>query len=548
MQQGWTGHTLAGRYLIDDLVGHGGMSSVYRATDSNLKRMVAVKLIHQHLTGDGDFLRRFETEAEAIAQLRHSNIIQVFDFSQHEGQYYMVMEFVAGESLQQRLRRLNESGRKLSTDEIVKIAAGVCDGVEYAHKRGMIHRDIKPANIMLSVQGDAILTDFGLAKIAGTTQHTAAGAVMGTALYMSPEQIRGEQLDGRTDIYALGVTLFEMAGGRPPYTADSAMTVLMMHLNDPLPDIRELNPDVSPGLAAVIEKALAKDPNGRYASAAEMAAALRALSEEPAAAAASPPADEPPADATMIAGAGAGVAAGAGGAPPPAPPQDATAVHRAEPSSAAPGGGAAAPPPPIPPVAERSGEGAGGIPPWVFAVVGAAAVAVIVVVLLVAGVFSGGDDDGGGVVAGSPTGSPTAAATDGASPTDGGAAGTETDAPTAEPTVTDPPGPFARINNITLDGSTYVVDYELFGFTPVQPGMHTHFFFDTVPESEAGSPGSGPWILTYGDGSTPFTDYTTAERPEGATQMCALVAYENDPDHVDHSIEPGSGNCFPLPV
>ncbi|MFQ5473632.1 MAG: serine/threonine-protein kinase, partial [Dehalococcoidia bacterium] len=158
---------------------------------------MAVKLIHPHLTGDADFLRRFEAEAEAVAQLRHSNIIRVFDFSQEDGQYYMIMEFVPGESLQDRLKRLNASGRTLSSDEIVAIAGGVCDAVDYAHKRGMIHRDVKPANILLSVEGQAILTDFGLAKLAGGTQHTAAGAVMGTALYMSPEQIRGEQVDHR---------------------------------------------------------------------------------------------------------------------------------------------------------------------------------------------------------------------------------------------------------------------------------------------------------------------------------------------------------------
>lgn len=534
MQQGWSGQSLAGRYLIDDLVGQGGMSSVFRATDSNLKRTVAVKLIHPHLTGDADFLRRFETEAEAIAQLRHPNIIQVFDFSQHDGQYYMIMEFVAGESLQQRLRRLNDAGRKMSNDDIVKIAAGVCDGVEYAHRRGMVHRDIKPANIMLSVQGDAILTDFGLAKIAGTTQHTAAGAVMGTALYMSPEQIRGEQVDGRTDIYALGVTLFEMAGGRPPYTADSAMTVLMMHLNDPLPNVRELNPDVPAGLAAVIEKALAKDPGDRYATAAEMAGALRSLSGAPAGAT---PAAEPPADATIVAGAGA-AAAGATGTPPPSPPPEATAVHRPEPESAVPGSGATAPPPPLPPVADRAGEGSGGVPPWLFAVVGAAVVGVIVVVLLVAGVFGGGDDDGGIVAGGSPSGSPTATAADGTAPTDGATAA-PTDAPTAAPTITDPPSPFARINAIALDGDTYIVEYETFGYTETLPGMHVHFFFDTVPPEEAGIPFDGPWFV-WG-GPRPFDGYTVDDRPDGATEMCALVA------NTDHSIILDTGNCVSLP-
>ena len=527
MQQGWTGKTLADRYQIDDLVGHGGMSSVYKATDSNLKRVVAVKLIHQHLSADTDFVRRFETEAEAVAQLRHSNVIQVFDFSHDDGQYYMVMEFVAGESLQQRLKRLSDSGRRLSTAEAVQITAAVCDGVDYAHKRGMIHRDIKPANIMLSVQGDAILADFGLAKMAGATQHTAAGAVMGTALYMSPEQIRGEQVDGRTDIYALGVTLFEMLSGQPPYVADSAMTVLMMHLNDPLPNLRDLAPDIPPALIAVVEKALAKSPEERYSSAAEMAAALRALDTQPALA----PVAEPAPDATMFAPATAA-------APPPPPPPEATAVHRTGPQPTPTGGTTA--PPPIPPVAEGSGVGSSGVPPWAFAVVGAAAVGVVVIVLLIAGVFSGGDDDGGAIVAGSATGTPTPEASDGA-PTDG-ARPTETAAtePTEPPAPTDPPSPFARINDITLSGDGfYLVDYETFGYTEALGDMHVHFFFDTVPPEQAGLPADGPWYVWYGP--RPFDQAPVSDRPAGATEMCSLAA------NADHSIILDTGNCVPLP-
>jgi tRNA A-37 threonylcarbamoyl transferase component Bud32 len=520
MQQGWTGKTLAGRYEISDLVGHGGMSSVYKATDSNLKRIVAVKLIHQHLTGDAEFIRRFEGEAEAIAQLRHSNVIQVFDFNHEDGQYYMVMEFVPGESLQERLKRLNDTGRRMSTQDAVKIAAAVCDGVDYAHKRGLIHRDIKPANIMLSVQGDAILADFGLAKLAGATQHTAAGAVMGTALYMSPEQIRGEQVDARTDIYALGVTLFEMLSGKPPYVADSAMTVLMMHLNDPLPDLRDLNPDVPAGLLEIVEKALAKSPEERYASASEMAAALRALDTMIA------PAAEPAADATMIAAAGAAASL----------PPEAGGAQGSEPE-ADPGAVASGPPPPIPPVAEDAGAGSGGMRPWMFAVAGALAVVVAIIILVLAGVFDGGDDTSG-IVSGDTSATPAEGADstpqNGSTPTEG--AGVE---PTEAPTVTDPPSPFARINNITLDGSTYVVAFETFGYTPTLPGMHVHFFFDTVPPEEAGVPGDGPWIL-YG-GPSPFAEYSTGDRPEAATEMCSLVANE------DHSIIVDTGNCVSLP-
>ncbi len=271
----WTGKKLSNRYVIDEMLGQGGMSAVYKATDPNLKRVVAVKMIHPHLSNDPDFVRRFEEEAAAVAQLRHHGIIQVYDFNQDDDVYYMVLEFVPGETIQEHLKRLNESGRRISIANAVTYMADVCDAVDYAHQRGMIHRDIKPANLMLNPQGQVILMDFGIAKIVGGQHHTATGAVVGTAMYMSPEQIRGEQPDRRSDIYSLGVTLFEMVSGQPPFQADSAMTLMMMHVNDPVPDPRKLNPEVPDDLVAVINKALAKNPNDRYQTAAQMASALR---------------------------------------------------------------------------------------------------------------------------------------------------------------------------------------------------------------------------------------------------------------------------------
>ena len=274
---GWIGQTIGGRYRIEALLGQGGMSSVYQGSDPNLRRTVAVKLIHPHLSNDPEFVRRFEEEAAAVAQLRHPNIVQVFDFDHEDEVYYMVLEYVPGETLETRLKRLNAGARRLPPAEVVKIAVEVAEAVEYAHRRGMIHRDIKPANVMLNVQGQAILMDFGVARMLGGKQHTATGAVIGTALYMSPEQVRGERPDHRADIYSLGVMLFEMASGRPPFEADSAMTVMMMHLNDPVPDLHQLNAEVPPELRAVIERALAKSPGERYQSAAEMANALRGV-------------------------------------------------------------------------------------------------------------------------------------------------------------------------------------------------------------------------------------------------------------------------------
>ena len=189
---GWIGKKLSNRYEIEELLGQGGMSAVYKATDPNLKRVVAIKIIHPHLSNDADFVKRFEEEATAVAQLRNPGIIQVFDFNKDDDVYYMVLEFVPGETIEQHLKRLNKDGRRLSITSAIEYVAEVCDALDYAHQRGMIHRDIKPANLMLNIMGQVILMDFGIAKIVGGQRHTATGAVVGTAMYMSPEQIKGD--------------------------------------------------------------------------------------------------------------------------------------------------------------------------------------------------------------------------------------------------------------------------------------------------------------------------------------------------------------------
>jgi serine/threonine protein kinase len=311
-QNDWVGKTLSGRYQIEELLGQGGMSAVYKAMDPNLRRVVAVKMIHPHMSDNEEFVRRFEEEATAVAQLRHENIVQVYDFNNDSGTYYMVLEFVAGETLQQRMKRLQAAGRQLSYTDAVKYIIDVCEAADYAHKRGMIHRDIKPANVILDIHGRAILMDFGIAKIVGGQQHTATGAVIGTALYMAPEQIRGEKIDEGVDIYAIGVTLFEMLNGRPPYEADSAMTLMMMHLNDPIPDLRALHPEVPDDLVAVVDKALSKNRAQRYRSAAEMSAALRKVLERLQ--------KQAPASATIAEAGKAGVATGTARVETPAAP------------------------------------------------------------------------------------------------------------------------------------------------------------------------------------------------------------------------------------
>jgi serine/threonine protein kinase len=292
----WEGQILGGRYQIGELLGQGGMSSVYKATDPNLRRSVAIKLIHPHLSNNPEFVRRFEEEATGVARLRHPNIIQMYDFNHEGGIYYMVMEYVAGETLQARLKRLNAAGRHLPVRESLKYTLDICNAAGYAHQRGMIHRDIKPANVMLDVHGNAILMDFGIARMVGGQAHTATGAVLGTALYMAPEQIQGLHPDARADIYSIGVMLFEALSGRPPFEADSAMTLMMMHLNDPVPNLDQLHPGIPGEVQGIVNKALEKDRARRFQSGEEMAAALQqalaGMAENPAAAA--PPRPEQP--------------------------------------------------------------------------------------------------------------------------------------------------------------------------------------------------------------------------------------------------------------
>jgi len=263
-QSSWIGRTIGGRYQITELLGQGGMSAVYKASDPNLRRVVAIKLIHSHLSSEPQFVHRFKDEAAAVASLRHPNIVQVYDFNNDDDVYFIVFEFVPGESLQQYQTRVVNAGRVIPLAQTIEQGSNVADALAYAHGKGIIHRDIKPANVMLNAQNQAVLMDFGLVKLTGSTSHTAEGAVMGTALYMSPEQIRGERVDMRTDIYSLGVMLYEMAAGRPPFEADSALSLMMMHVNEPVPSLLKIRSDVPASFAQVIEKALVKDREKRY--------------------------------------------------------------------------------------------------------------------------------------------------------------------------------------------------------------------------------------------------------------------------------------------
>lgn len=551
----WIGKSLNGRYVIEEMLGQGGMSAVYKATDPNLRRAVAIKMIHPHLSSDPDFVRRFEEEAKAVAQLRHPNIIQVYDFNHDDDNFFMVLEFVPGETFQDHLKRLNASGRRLSITNAIQYMIEICEAVDYAHQRGMIHRDIKPANLMLNVMGQAILMDFGIAKIIGGTQHTATGAVVGTAMYMSPEQIKGEHPDRRSDIYSLGVTLFEMVSGRPPFEADSAMTLMMMHVNDPVPNPKDLNPEVPDDLVAVINKALAKNPNNRFQTAAQMAAALRNVLARIRTGAAI---ETPPPGATMVEGPGMPVSPMATYVEPPSPLAAGTVVESTPPPHSTTverkpgGGGTAIERPAVAPKLSAQAPAARTPAKFLGLSIPIIIGGIIALVCLLGSAIFLSSRLLGIVGAGSSTSTPTntevplVTILDTPQSTETVApaiteAPTDTPSPSETPTATVPPGiPFSRINSITIDDQNrYVVEYETFEFTETLPGMHVHFFFNTVSPENAGSPGSGPWIL-YG-GPRPFTKYKVSDRPGAATQMCILVANPN------HSVQPNSGNCVDLP-
>ena len=265
------GRTL-GKYRLAEQLGQGGMAEVYKAYQSNLDRYVAVKVLRPFLAKDQDFLARFQREAKLIASMRHPNIVQVYDFDVEDNIYYMVTEFIDGKTLQAHLQKLEERHEWVSIDETVRIIAAIGSALKYAHGLGMVHRDVKPANIMLDQKGNVILTDFGIAKImVGNAQTlTATGTTMGTPAYMSPEQGMGRSGDERSDIYSLGIILYQLTTGRLPFDADTPLAIIFKHIESPLPMPRRVNPNVPEPIERVILKALVKNPGQRYQHVGEM--------------------------------------------------------------------------------------------------------------------------------------------------------------------------------------------------------------------------------------------------------------------------------------
>ena len=236
------------------------MSTVYLARDETLDRAVAVKVMHREMSEQADQLQRFRQEARAVAKLSHPNVVAVIDAGEDGGHPYIVFEYVEGETLKQRIDRLG----RLEVQEAVAYAIEVARGLAVAHARQMVHRDVKPQNVLIDVEGRAKVTDFGIARQLEQDGLTATGRVLGTTDYVAPEQAMGHGVDPRSDIYSLGVVLYEMLVGDVPFHADSQVGVAMKHVNEELPDVQERRPEISAAVALVVERATAKDPAERY--------------------------------------------------------------------------------------------------------------------------------------------------------------------------------------------------------------------------------------------------------------------------------------------
>ncbi|MBN1873862.1 MAG: protein kinase [Anaerolineae bacterium] len=272
-----SGYVQLGKYQLEGLIGRGAMAEVYKATHPTLERAVALKVIHPRLARDPAFVERFRREARVVAALRHPGIVQIHDFDTEGGVFYMVMEFVPGESLHERLESLRQRGTYLSLQETLRIFRQIVEAVAYAHTQGVVHRDLKPANVLLNTEDRPILTDFGLSKIVGIEQLTHEGAIIGTPAYMSPEQGSGEAGDERSDIYALGVMLYELTTNIPPFSAESPISVILKHLDEPVPPPHLHNADLPPSIEQIIKKALEKIPAHRYQSAQALLDALNTV-------------------------------------------------------------------------------------------------------------------------------------------------------------------------------------------------------------------------------------------------------------------------------
>ncbi|MDH3349739.1 MAG: protein kinase, partial [Desulfobulbaceae bacterium] len=264
-------HHLIGKHLgpyeILSIIGQGGMATVYKAYQANMDRHVALKVLLPHLTDDVQFSSRFQQEVKFIAKLEHPNILPVYDYGESDGLVYLVMRLVEGGSLSDLIRK----GKQLPLATVSNVLAQIGSALDHSHRNGIIHRDIKPANILIDHSDNCLLTDFGIAKVAeANSNFTQTGHVVGTPSYISPELGRGEKVDQRSDIYSLGILLFQMLTGELPYHAETPLAIVLMHIQDPLPPLLSKRPDLSPEVEQVLFKALAKEADDRYSSTGEL--------------------------------------------------------------------------------------------------------------------------------------------------------------------------------------------------------------------------------------------------------------------------------------
>jgi serine/threonine protein kinase len=269
------GELIAGRYELEKLVGSGGMSNVFRAHDRLLERTVALKILHEQYTRDDDYVERFRREARAVAKLAHPNIVTVIDRGEQDGRQFIVFEYVDG----QNLKELTRDG-PLEVREAIGLTLQVARALSFAHDRGLVHRDVKPQNVLLNEDGQAKVTDFGIARSLDVQGVTHTGTVLGTSDYIAPEQARGQRVDPKTDVYSLGAVLYELLVGEVPFSGDNFVAVAMRHVNEPVPSVLEHRPDCSPRLDFAIQRAMAKDPDDRFASMDDFVAELEACRAE----------------------------------------------------------------------------------------------------------------------------------------------------------------------------------------------------------------------------------------------------------------------------
>jgi len=263
---------IAERYELRNVVGTGGMASVYRAYDTLLERNVALKILHEHFSEDDEYVERFRREARAAAQLSHPGIVTVIDRGEEDGRQFIVFEYVDGETLKELVGRTGP----MPIRRVIELGLEIGRAIAFAHEQGLVHRDVKPQNVLLGADERAKVTDFGIARSLDAVGRTETGTVLGTSHYIAPEQARGERVDAQTDVYSFGVVLYELLVGDVPYPGDNFLTVAMKHVNEPIPSLLERRPDCPLRLAGLVERAMAKEPGGRPASMDEVVSELEA--------------------------------------------------------------------------------------------------------------------------------------------------------------------------------------------------------------------------------------------------------------------------------